>query len=287
MPEGHVTHRIAGILTDNFGGRIIESTSPQGRFADGAARLNGLPFAEASAWGKHMFVEFDGTDEVVNIHLGLLGKFFFTEDIEPSLVPETGAIRWRLGASADATRDAFVMDLRGPNVCELRTPEEINAITARLGPDPLREDADPDAAWARIHRSSTPIAALLMDQKIFAGVGNIYRAEVLFRHNIDPKMAGHFLRRSEFDAIWADLVALMRLGVRDGRIDTVFGDHTPEAMGRDPRVDQHGGEVYVYRRAGLPCHVCGTPVSIEEFAGRNLFWCAKCQPRSRRRRANA
>ena len=126
-----------------------------------------------------------------------------------------------------------------------------------------------------------------MDQKVFPGVGNIYRAEVLFRHGIDPKMPGKFLRREEFDAIWADLVALMPLGVRDGRIDTVRPEHTPEAMGREPRVDKHGGEVYVYRRAGQPCLVCGTPVALEEFAGRNLFWCPSCQPRHRRRRANA
>ena len=289
MPEGHVTHRIVGILNDQFSGRVVESSSPQGRFSDSSTRIDGRVFDAAEAWGKHMFVGFEGMDERVNIHLGLLGKFFFTEGIEPADVPATGAIRWRLGVSAtdDDPRGSVVMDLRGPNVCELRTPEEVDAITSRLGADPLRGDADPERAWTRVRRTSTPVAALLMDQKVFPGVGNIYRAEVLFRHGIDPKMPGKFLRREEFDAIWADLVALMPLGVRDGRIDTVRPEHTPEAMGREPRVDKHGGEVYVYRRAGQPCLVCGTPVALEEFAGRNLFWCPSCQPRHRRRRANA
>ena len=89
-----------------------------------------------------------------------------------------------------------------------------------------------------------------MDQTVVAGVGNVYRAEVLFRHGVDPYRAGRALARADWDAIWADLAALMREGVRLNRIDTVRPEHTPEAMGRPPRVDDHGGEVYVYRRAG-------------------------------------
>jgi formamidopyrimidine-DNA glycosylase len=87
--------------------------------------------------------------------------------------------------------------------------------------------------------------------------------------------------------MWDDLVALMREGVRTGRIDTVHTDHTPEAMGRPPRVDDHGGEVYVYRRNGRPCYVCGSAVRTEELGGRNLFWCPRCQPRFRSRARTA
>ena len=78
--------------------------------------------------------------------------------------------------------------------------------------------------------------------------------------------------------MWRDLVELMAFGVRDGRIDTVTEDHTPDAMGRPARVDRHGGEVYVYRRAGDPCLACGTPVARAAFHGRNLYWCPTCQP---------
>ena len=167
---------------------------------------------------------------------------------------------------------------------------QYEAVTEALAEQeliPLRIDADPEKAWSRIHRSASPIAVLCMDQKIFAGVGNIYRAETLFRNRIDPFMPGKFLRRNEFEALWDDLVELMPLGVRDGRIDTVYPEHTPEAMGRPPRVDKHGGEVYVYRREGQPCLVCGTPVSRKEIGARNLFWCRTCQPRSRRRTVRA
>jgi endonuclease-8/formamidopyrimidine-DNA glycosylase len=274
MPEGHVTHRISGELNREFRDREVRSTSPQGKFV-GAEAADGRMFEDAEAYGKHMFIAFEGLFERVHIHLGLIGKFSFFPDADPA----TENARWRLTAFApDVT-----MELRGPNICELSTPEQMAAIIAKLGPDPLRADADPEVARARIRKSNTAIGPLMMDQKIFSGVGNIYRAETLYRHHIDPFMPGKFVRAGEFDALWDDLVELMPLGVRDGRIDTVYPEHTPEAMGRDPRVDAHGGEVYVYRRAGGPCLVCGTPVSTKVVAGRNLFWCKKCQPRSRRR----
>ncbi len=73
-----------------------------------------------------------------------------------------------------------------------------------------------------------------MDQKVIAGVGNVYRAEVLFRHGIDPYRTGRDLTRAEWDTVWADLVELMREGVRNNRIDTVRPEHLPEAMGRPP-----------------------------------------------------
>jgi endonuclease VIII len=122
---------------------------------------------------------------------------------------------------------------------------------------------------------------------VLSGVGNVYRAEVLFRHRLHPLRPGGTLRRSQFESMWRDLVVVMNEGVRTGRIDTVHSDHTPEAMGRPPRVDDHGGEVYVYRRDGRPCHVCGTTVRTEVLGGRNLFWCPRCQPTFRSRARSA
>jgi endonuclease-8 len=154
---------------------------------------------------------------------------------------------------------------------------EVKAIRARLGPDPLRRDAVPDLAYERISRSRQSLAVLLMDQKVIAGVGNVYRAEVLFRHNVNPLLAGTGVSRELWDALWADLVFLMKDGVKVGKINTVRPEHLPRAMNRAPRVDRHGGEVYVYRRAGEPCLICGTEVLTRELAARNLFWCPVCQ----------
>ena len=267
MPEGHTLHRLAGELNHSFAGHRVRVSSPQGRFAASAAELDNSTMVAASAHGKQLFCDFDD-DRVLHVHLGLIGAL----DVGPP-VPVRGEVRVRL-----ATETA-VADLRGPQLCAVKTPEEVAAVIATLGPDPLRDDADPELAWQRIRRSGKPIAALLMDQAILSGVGNVYRAEVLFRNRIDPHRPGKLLTRRSWRVIWDDLVELMPLGVRDGRIDTVRPEHTPEAMGRPPRVDDHGGEVYVYRRAGQACFVCGSRVRTEVLSGRNLFWCGRCQRR--------
>ncbi|WP_029137130.1 Fpg/Nei family DNA glycosylase [Nakamurella lactea] len=274
MPEGHTLHRLAAEFTERFRGLPTRSSSPQGRFVAESLLIDGRRLDDAEAHGKHLFLTFG--ERIVHVHLGLAGKIGFTDGDPP---PVIGAIRWRLTTEAPHS----TADLRGPAACELLTPGEVDALTARLGPDPLRPDADPDAGWRRITRSRTPIAALLMDQRVAAGVGNIYRAELLYRHRIDPMMEGRLLKPGEWQAMWADLQQLMRHGVQTGRIDTVRPEHEPEAMGRPPRVDAHGGEVYVYRRAGQPCLVCRSKVRIAELAGRNLFWCPGCQRRTRRR----
>jgi endonuclease VIII len=208
----------------------------------------------------------------VHVHLGLYGTF--GDEPRPAGEP-VGQVRMRM---VGLTHYA---DLRGAAACELITDAEAAAVHARLGEDPLRADADPDHVWARISRSRAPLATLLMDQSVIAGVGNVYRAELLFRHRIDPQLPGRSLRRALWDAMWCDLVALMREGVRTGRIDTVATEHDPERTGRAPRQDRHGGEVYAYRRAGLPCLVCGTAIAHVAHSARNLFWCPRCQ-RARR-----
>ncbi|MER6343022.1 Fpg/Nei family DNA glycosylase [Streptomyces sp. NPDC001595] len=267
MPEGHTIHRLAQDYAARFLGTAPRVTSPQGKFSDAADLLDRGVLTATEAHGKHLFLRFRDADWV-HIHLGLFGKVAFGDAPAP---PPTDTVRLRL-----ANTTAYV-DLRGPTTCALITDAEKQAIHDRLGPDPLREDADPDAAHRRISRSRTTIAALLMDQKVIAGVGNVYRAEVLFRHGIDPYRAGKDLTRAEWHALWADLVELMREGVRNNRIDTVRPEHTPEAMGRPPRVDDHGGEVYVYRRATLPCHICAGEIRTADLAARNLFWCPTCQ----------
>ncbi|CAN5120138.1 Fpg/Nei family DNA glycosylase [soil metagenome] len=275
MPEGHTLHRLAGALTGAFGGRPVSVTSPQGRFAESAALLDGQVLLGAEAWGKQLFIEFPG-DRFVHVHLGLIGKFDVHTEVAEVPAP-VGQVRLRL-----ADDDAYA-DLRGASACELWTPAQRAAVVAAAGPDPIRAGSDPLRAWERIRRSGLPIGALLMDQKVLAGVGNVYRAELLFRHRMHPLRPGSTLRVGQWLAMWDDLVLLMAEGVRTGRIDTVRPEHTPEAMGRPPRVDDHGGEVYVYRRHGQPCLVCNRRVSIDVLQGRNSYWCSRCQPTFRSR----
>jgi endonuclease-8 len=204
---GHLLWRYA-----RGGGRVVRASSPQGRFAEAAALLDDTRLVDAQAWGKQLFVEFEG-DRFVQIHLGLIGSFRFGEGEAP---PPVGQVRLRLVVDGDR---ASYGDLRGATTCALVTAEQRRSVVDRLGPDPLRADADWAKAWARVSRSRKPIGALLMDQQVLAGVGNVYRAELLFRHRVHPLRPGNTLRRGQFEAMWGDLVALMQEGVLSGRID--------------------------------------------------------------------
>jgi endonuclease-8 len=289
MPEGHVIHRLAAELDHAFAGRTVTVSSPQGRFAEASALLDQTVFRTADAFGKHLILDFspptvpepdEGPERhegpsatpgpFVHIHLGLIGKLRW---VKPDAVEGAGTLRLRIQT------DEHAAELRGPQACALVGPEEVAALVAGLGPDPLRADADPERGWLRVHRSDRTIASLLMDQRVAAGVGNIYRAEVLYRQRIHPDTPGSALSRRAWNRIWADFVELMPQGVLHGRIDTVRPEDSPEVTGRDPRVDRHGGEVYVYRRQGQPCLVCGREVSLRLFEGRNLYWCPRCQRR--------
>jgi endonuclease-8 len=274
MPEGHTLHRLAAELDRCFAGDVVRATSPQGRFAAGAALIDGTRLEASEAWGKHLFCHFTG-ERILHIHLGLIGGFAITP--APG-APPRGAVRLRL------TSPRAVADLRGAMTCAVVTPEQRSALLARSGPDPLRDDADPERGWQAVRRSRRSLASLLMDQSVVAGLGNIYRAEVLFRHRLDPGAPGHLMVRGVWDDLWADLVVLLRRGFETGRIDTVLPEHEPEAMGRSPRTDRHGGEVYVYRRAGQPCLVCGARIRSSVVEGRNLYWCPTCQRRRGQRR---
>lgn len=264
MPEGHVIYRLAEQLNEGFRSQPLHISSPQGRFTE-AAQLDGQWLRQAEAVGKQLFLHFEH-GAIVHIHLGLIGSF----RIE---APGTtwGQIRLQL-ATATATAN-----LRGPQWCRVINGPEYDSYRDKLGEDPLNPHANPELTFAHISRSGRAMASLLLDQSYYAGVGSIYRTEVLFRQRLNPLVPGRELSADAHQELWQDLVALMQRGVREGAINTVDAEHMPEAMGRPPRRDDHGGEVYVYRRAGQPCYRCGTAIAVCQFEGRKLFYCPHCQ----------
>jgi endonuclease-8 len=261
-------HRLARLHQRRFGGAPVAVSSPQGRFA--ADVVDGRVLQRTSAWGKHLFHHYSG-GPIVHVHLGLYGAFTewpVLSGPDGTVLPEAvGQVRMRMVGAGYGT------DLRGPTVCEVIDEGQVSDVLARLGPDPLRADADPAWAWGRIAKSRRPIGALLMDQTVIAGVGNVYRNELLFRHGIDPFRPGRGIGEAEFDTMWTDLVALMKVGLRRGKIVVVRPEHDhgpPSYLPDRPRT-------YVYRRAGEACRVCGGPISTAVLEGRNLFWCPACQ----------
>lgn len=262
MPEGHTVHRTAGEFRKKFQGREVTVSSPQGRFTD-AALIDGTKLLSAWAWGKQLFLEFEPA--TLRIHLGIYGKWRF-ESHEGEIPEPRGQVRARF-SNAD-----FLADLRGPTACELVDADRLEDVKSKLGPDPLRPDPNGDGLErfvAKVAKSSAPIGQLLMNQSVLAGVGNVYRAELLFRAGINPHRPGKNLTREQIAGLWLDAVALMPLGVKTGLMLTREG----YLKGR-PKKDVR---YYVYKREGLPCRECGTSVVIELMATRKLYYCAQCQ----------
>ena len=261
MPEGHTLHRLARATAP--ASPAIRSPSPAPRAASPMPRLvDGRVLDEVTAHGKHLFAAFG--DRIVHVHLGLFGK---VQEGDGPAPPPVGAVRMRWVAETGWS------DLRGPTACEVLSPSEVAAIRDRLGPDPLAGRPDGRRAFARIARSRAPIAGLLMDQAVVAGIGNVYRAEILYRHHIDPYLPGRQLDESRWAPMWSDLVTLMRAGFRSGRIVTTERVDRGRRSGQARSEDAH----YVYRRTGLPCRICHTPVLMQELAARKLYWCPRCQ----------
>jgi endonuclease VIII len=263
MPEGHTLHRIARHHSELLIGHELHADSPQGKFDAGAQRLDGRIVAGVEAYGKHLFYDVPGAD-FLHVHLGLYGKFFDGPQPAPSL---RGAVRLRLQTETNW------IELRGATAVELVDPGVRAEILARLGPDPLRARAKPDRFLTRAAASKAPIAAILMDQSMLAGIGNVFRAELLFRAGVEPHRTGRELGEVVLAEIWADAAAQLRAGVRAGRIVTTKAADRENPRGVASLSDAH----YVYRRAGLPCRRCGTEIRHEVLLGRNLFWCPTCQ----------
>ena len=273
MPEGHTLHRLARRLTRVYAGTCPRITSPQGRFADSAALLDGHLFERAWAHGKLLFLQIGG--RTVHVHLGLIGRFDFVAagGIEP---PVQGAVRVRL------LNEQYAADLRGPMVCRIVDPPEVDDLVSRQGPDPLQPGADPEPGWQKVRSSGKSIGELLMDQGVIAGVGNIYRCEVLFRQRVAPAYAGRRIKRTTFEAIWQDLVRLMDVGVHTGRIitveeDVVAAEQDIAGGALKPAYDRPN---YVYQHDGEPCPRCGSKIRMKPLAGRKLYWCGGCQRRT-------
>lgn len=349
MPEGHSIHRLARAFLDGFGGQRLRVTSPQGRFAAGAALLDGGRLVATDAWGKNLFLGVEpepaplprgsassGEAHWLHVHLGLYGAWTLAGDdafagphaigaprvrvaeeerpllgADPVEPPETAASAARAGQSTsaqstsgeapDGEREPMadrspspsgtfvpppprgqvrvrivgqhgVADLTGPTRCEVITTPEKVAVEAALGPDPLRPD--PDGAGrerfvAAVRRSRTVVGAQLMDQSVLAGVGNIYRAELLYRARLHPLRPGTGIAARTLRALWDDAVVLMADGAATGRIVTT------EPADRVVPEDAW----YVYHRDGRPCLRCGRRVMVDDLATRRVYWCPGCQRR--------
>jgi endonuclease-8 len=269
MPEGNTIHRLARQHTSDFAGRVVRVRSPQGRFAREARRLDRRGFVRADAHGKHLFHVWE-EGRIVHVHLGMAGEFRRFEGKPPR---PRATVRMRLEAPP------VTADLIGPPTCELIGEMERRAILARLGPDPLAPGADPEAVWSALDkRPDRPIGDALLDQRVIAGVGNIYRNEALYLTGIHPLRPSRRVSPPERAAVWATLGALMRRGIGEGTVTVDAGEEVhPRALAERSSDD----DFYVY---GMTiCRRCGSKLRELPLSGRRMFACPTCQPRVRRR----
>jgi endonuclease-8 len=266
MPEGHVLHRAARLQGKRFNGRRIEAESPQGRFADGAAAVDGQKLEVIEARGKHLFYWFE-SGVAVHVHLGLFGKFKLQKPPFPDPSPNA-----RLLLSTGDDR----MHLAGPTTCELVAPDEVEKVLAGLGPDPILDPVDGVERFGEaLSRRSVPIGRALLDQKAVAGLGNVYRSELLFLIGLNPFVPSRDVPQDSVEQLWELAVEKLRAGERSGRIVTV----DPIELDRSHRSDLKRGErLYAYKRRGKPCRRCGSLIQSSDIDDRTIWWCPDCQP---------
>ena len=349
MPEGHSVHRIARQFALHFVGKTVAVSSPQGRFAAGAERIDGLRMLSAKAVGKQMFLEFEH-DRWLRVHLGLYGAWDFAGNFTADATTASAAgrmgqtnqhgtvidaavggafdgavvagdaagsaaagtvvgehedslasigaprrTRLRMSEQEKASDDVSdfppepigavrvrlltsdtCADLRGPTACEVLTPDEVQIALNKLGPDPLVDDNGEaeERFVATVRKKQTAIGVLLMDQSVVSGIGNVYRAEILFRARLDPHTPGKLIPEELVRELWRDWARLLEIGVTTGQMmtmDDLTADDYTAALAN--RADRH----WVYHREGLPCRVCGTNIVMELASARKLYWCPQCQ----------
>ena len=258
MPEGHTIHRAARDHHQILAGQQVTVSSPQGRFVEGASLLTGHFCLAVEAFGKHLLYRFNSGD-VLHIHLGLFGRI---RKRKLPLIEPRGAVRVRL------VSNTHVIDINGPTICRVLTGQEVLTLIDRIGPDVLRSDANPDLAFNKITKSKAPIGRLIMDQSVMAGIGNIYRSEILWRQAVHPKMPGKAIDRQTFDRIWDDAEALLTIGVNRNAIITVDGARPSKSRYREC--------VNIFAKEYCP--KCKGAIRRFEIDGRRTFVCENCQP---------
>lgn len=262
MPEGDTIRRIARVLGRELTGRDISrlTLNHLGDIPD----LAGKRVEKIEALGKHMLVSFNAP-WVLRVHLGMNGRWRRLHVRQRA--PRDPTVRIESGEAAYVCEGAYKAELlRGST---LRT----NPRIARLGPDLLADPPDIDAAVKRATQpgnASREIGDVIMDQRIAAGVGNVYKSEVLFECRVHPRQLMHELSETDVRGIYEKAAALMRLNLLTRR-------RTSVPLRRRPQPSSH--RFWVYVRAGKPCMDCGTIIKrfLQGDMGRSTYFCPRCQ----------
>ena len=274
MPEGDTIFRAARTLNRALAGKTVvrfESALPALTRVDDDAPITGRTIERITAKGKHLLMALSG-GLVLRTHMRMNGSWHIYRPGE----------KWQR-ARRDmrvlvATEDFEAVGFNVP-VAEFVRAADLprHDDLRRLGPDLLSEEFDSGEAVARLRaRGSMPIADALLNQKVMAGIGNVYKSEVLFACGVNPFVAVSRLT----DAQIACLVSTARKFLRANVTDRLASMTTYTGFRRTTRRTDPAERLWVYGRARLPCRRCGTPIRIRKqgLDARLTYWCPRCQP---------
>lgn len=259
MPEGDTLFRTAHVLRKAIGDRVVTGfSSPLPAFRD--VELVGRTVTTVEARGKNLLIHFDDGRAIYS-HLRMEGSWHIYRPGEKWQRPSRQA-------RAVLETDAFVAVCFNAPVVELLTAKGVqrHPTLSRLGPDLLAEDFSVDQALQGLRtRNDAPIGEAVMRQDTMAGVGNVYKSEVLFLCRANPFVLVRDFSDHDLKAIIVKARELMKQNLTGHE--------------RTTRHSLDGGRLWVYNRSGSPCRRCGTTIRMRRqgMDGRSTYWCPKCQ----------
>ncbi len=284
LPEVETVRRGLAPTLDGAVIRRVEARRPDLRFpfpAGFAKRLAGARVQSLDRRGKFLVAPLSTGDALI-MHLGMtgrftvndggsarLGKFAHDHDTDPR--HDHVVFRLKTDAGADAVityndpRRFGYMDLVGQG--ELEKSSHFNG----MGPEPLGEAFT--AAWLSdaLKGRSTPIKSALLDQRLVAGIGNIYACEALFRARVSPKRLAASVAGRRAERLHGAIVAVLAEAIDAG------GSTLRDFAGADGALGYFQHNFDVYGREGEGCPVCAAPVRRLAQSGRSTFFCGRCQ----------
>lgn len=264
LREALIGRRIVGVRV--LWERAVSGEEPRAF----AARLAGRAVTEIGRRGKYLLLMLDN-DDVLVIHRRMSGNLVFADPEEEPYV--------RVAFALDDGRHLVYTDPRKFGRLVVVSRAELPALFRALGPEPLDATFTPAVLGERLAGHARPLKALLLDQSIVAGLGNIYADEALFRARIHPLRTGASLAPAEVEALHAGIRGALEMGIAHG--GTTFGRHR-DVYNEAGRNLEH---VEVYQHTGEPCPRCGTPIARITVAQRGTHFCPRCQPAAPTERA--
>lgn len=269
MPEGDTLHKLAAKIRPGLLDRPITVVRERDRGELGP--LAGKTIREVTALGKNLLIAVEPR-WMVRVHLGLKGRYRTWSPSDPTweraaYIATLTLVTDRLAFATFHTRHARV---------HRRDDPLLERELARLGPDLLAPDVDMGLVVSRARspaHATTPLGVLLLDQRIAAGIGNIYRNEVLFVQGIHPAVQTRDVSDEALAAVFSRAKALMASNLQDGARATVGPRRGAQRQPGTP-------SLFVYRRRGLPCLRCSTRIerAVMGDQARSIYWCPRCQP---------